>query len=251
MALDVTQLAHRFHAADFYAADLVGHEELLEGEPFDNLVVPDFNLDTPVLGAAGLGQVACHGIRVTRPGIGNRLCRQCEGGLEMFGNLACPLSRETSVVAVNCREPWRERLAVCMADQVQADIQAIIHACKDGTKRGHRIGRDLCHTGLEVNRRYEVAELDGLESVGQRFARLERVAPFSGDTTRILDPLLIIDFDGQVALDGFADRRLFNTRRGCRRNQAGCGEQSQPATFVASVHRLTLAGIAGGPPSRQ
>ena len=64
---DVAQLAHRFHATDLDALDLVRHQEFLERDTITDLVVPDLHLDAAIQRAPFCCQVGRDGIRVAGP----------------------------------------------------------------------------------------------------------------------------------------------------------------------------------------
>ena len=49
----------------------------------------------------------------------------------MFGDLPCTFARQAGVVAVDFFEPWPQRTVIGMPDEVQADVEPILHALED------------------------------------------------------------------------------------------------------------------------
>ena len=80
----------------------------------------------------------------------------------MLCHLAGAFAREPFVVTVDRLEARRQRLVVCVADQVQADVDPVFHALEYSGQLLDRVGWNLCHTRLELNRRDEIAQFDGL-----------------------------------------------------------------------------------------
>ena len=67
MSIDIAQLAHGLHAADLDALDFVRHQYFLERDTFGDLVIPDFDFDSPVQAATCFGQVGRHRLCIAGP----------------------------------------------------------------------------------------------------------------------------------------------------------------------------------------
>ena len=89
---DVTQLADRFHAADFHLLDLVRHEEFFQRDALDDFVIPNFDFYAPVKGPPLRVQVRCKRPCIARPLKRDGLRRQRERCLEVFRDLAGPFA---------------------------------------------------------------------------------------------------------------------------------------------------------------
>ncbi len=216
--LDIAQLADRLHAAHFHLLDLVRHEDLLERHFLGDFVVPDLDLDTPVERPALLGEVRGDRLRVAGPLVRDRLGRQRQRRLEVLGDLARSFARQARVVAVDLGEPRRQRPVVRVPDQMQPDVEPVLHAIENlGQRRDGRI-RDVRNARFEPDRRHEIRQLDRLERVLERLAQLDRVAEFFIDAVRVLDPLGYGAVQRQVPLDRLAHRHLVGIlRMRCRR----------------------------------
>ena len=131
MAFDVTQLTHRFHTADFDGLDFVFDQYLFQGRFLTHLVVPDLNLDAAILCAPGSGIVRCGRLCITLPRVGDAFGGKRKRCLHVLGNLACALTRQTHVIAVDLNEPWRQSLVIGVANQVQAQVHAVAHTLEN------------------------------------------------------------------------------------------------------------------------
>ena len=157
MAFHVTELTNRLHAADFNLLDFVRNQEFLQRHAFANLVVPDLHCDAPVQCPAFFSQVSGHRLGIAFPGIGHRFRWQREDCLEMLGDLAGALPRETRIIAVYGLQRRRQRSIVRMTDQVQTHIYPILHSIENIAERLDSRCRYVCDTGFELNRWHQVA----------------------------------------------------------------------------------------------
>ncbi len=107
----------------------------------------------------------------------------------MLGDLPGAFARQAEIIAVDRDQPWRQRLVIGVPDQVQAHVEAVLHALEDVCERGDRGRRNIGDTGLEANRLNEVRKFDGFERVRECLADLQRVADVGSDTIGILHPL--------------------------------------------------------------
>ena len=83
------------------------------------------------MSAPFLGQVGCERLRVAGPGERDRLRRQSELELEVLGDLPGAFTREPGVVAIDRLESRTQWPVVGMADEVQAHVDAILHAVEN------------------------------------------------------------------------------------------------------------------------
>ena len=218
--VDIAKLTNRFHATDFDSLDFVWHEEFLERHTFGDLVIPDLYFDAPVQRAACLIQVGRDRLHVAGPVVGNRFRRQRERSLKMLRNLTGAFARQALVISVNLFEPIRERLIVCMADQVQAHVDAIAHTLEYFGQRLHGFIRNFGNAGLEVNRRHEVTEFDGLEIVRDNLPLIDAVTFLAGYALGILHPLRERHIIRQVPFHGITQCRLVDAcGMHCQRQQ--------------------------------
>ena len=102
-----------------------------------------------------------------------------------------------------------------MTYQVQAHVDAILHASEYVAERFDSGLRDLRDAGFEVDWRHKSAELDGLECVLERLARFERVALFRFGIVRVLYPFHKRPVVRHVPFDGLTHRRFVNLRGVC------------------------------------
>ena len=251
MTFHIAQLANRLHAADLDALDLLRHEEFLERDLFGDLVVPDLDLDAAVQRAACLGLVARNRVGIAGPFIRDSLGRQRQRGLEVLGHLAGALARQPGVVAVDFDEPRRQRSAVGMADEVQAHVEAVLHAFENLGQRLDRRVRDVGNARFEADRRYEVGELDRFDLVLERLAQLDAIALDRVDAIGVLDPLRDAAVERQVTLGRLADFGLVDVLGHDGRGGQHEAEQQQALQFPEGVHSSTSRGSSGGPPRRQ
>ena len=107
----------------------------------------------------------------------------------MFRYLTRALARQSGIIPVNRFELRRQWLVVRVADEVQADVEPVLHAIEDIAERCNRLGGNPGNARFEAYRRNEIAELDGLQSIGERLAGLYRVTKFCIDALRVLNPL--------------------------------------------------------------
>ncbi len=248
VAVDIAQLAHRFHAADLDRLYLVLDQHFLERRLLANLVIPDLDLHAAIERAALFVRVGRGGLGVALPRIGHALGRQRERRLHVLGDLARAFARQAHVVAVDFHEPRRQPLAVGVADEVQAQVHAIAHARENLAERLDRRLGNLGHAGLEVDRRHEPGQLDRFETVLEALAQLDRIAEFGVDALGILYPLHERLIERQVTLDGLAHRLFINVRGDdCERQQ----HEESGDQLAEGAHWSPPFGVFTGPPRRQ
>jgi hypothetical protein len=173
-----------------------------------DLVVPDLDLDAPILRAAGLGLVRRNGLLIAGPLVRDGLGGKRERALQQLGDLACAFARQTFVVAEHGRQRWRQRLRIGMAHEVQPHVAPVAHPVEDSAQLENGLVRNLRDTDFEPDRRHEVRELDGFRLLGRDFTHLEPIAGRRVHEIRVVDPLRERAVARQVALDGLAARRL-------------------------------------------
>ena len=149
----------------------------------------------------------------------------------MLGDLAGALARQAGIVAVDRLQAWRQRSAVGMPDQVQANVDTVLHALQDFAQLHYRRRRDLSHAGLEVNRRHQAGELDRFERVLECFASFDRVALFGGGIFGILDPDHEGIIAGKMAFDRLTHFGLVDFRGMAR----GYGQGGATQQYVAKL----------------
>ena len=101
MTFDIAQFADRFHSANFYAFDLVRHQELLQCNAVFDLVVPDLNLDPSIERHPRLGGIRSDRFAVTGPFVGYCFRRQRKGRLNVLCHLTGAFPGQSSVVTVD------------------------------------------------------------------------------------------------------------------------------------------------------
>ena len=171
----------------------------------------------------------------------------------MLGYLPRAFPRQSGVVAVNGFEPWRQRLVIRMSNQVQTDIEAVVHALENVGQLCNRRVRNVGDARLEMHRRHKVGQFDRFQRVDCFLAQLDGIAQLFGDTFRVLHPLTDRLVQRQVTFDHRAKRHLviagesYRRQRECQRNCQRCGQ----AKFGHGAHSRTPLGRFGGPPRRQ
>ena len=138
-----------------------------------------------------------------------------------------------------------------MPDQVQAYVDAVLHAREDGTQRLDRGFRDLRDTGLETDIRHEARKLHRLQRILHGLARLDRVTDLGVHVRRMLRPALILGVRRQVPLHRLAQRRLVDVGCPGRLRRENQSSQQQVAKSHQGVHCPASLACSGGPPSRQ
>src|SRR5262249_11506371 len=151
------------HPADLDALDVIGNDDLFVLEGVPNLVVPDLHLDATVERPALFVQIRGDRLRVAGPLVGDAFGRQPERRLEVLGDFAGTLPGESRIVPEDADQRVGERLRVRVPDEMEANVLAGPHAVEDLGERVDVAGRNLRHTRLEVDRRDDVLQLDGLE----------------------------------------------------------------------------------------
>ena len=126
----------------------------------------------------------------------------------MLGHLACALPRQSGVVAVDLLQPRRQWPIVGVPDQVQAHVDAVLHATENVGERFDGIARDLRYARLEVDRGHEAAELDGLERVLERLAGPDGIAQLGVELVGVLHPSSQWNIVGEMPFDCLADRHF-------------------------------------------
>ena len=155
VALQVAHLADRLDAADLDLLEVRGDEHLLLAQAFPRLVVPDLDLDAPIERPAIGGRVAGDRPRVAGPFERYRLRRQPERELEELGHLAGALARQPRIVAIDLREPLRQRLRVGVTHEMHAHVPAVAHAVEYLAEALDVAARNVRHAGLEAYRRHD------------------------------------------------------------------------------------------------
>jgi hypothetical protein len=195
--------------------------------------------------------------RVARPLVGDRLRRQAQRDLEELRHLAGALARQAGVVAVDPRERLGQRLGVGVADQVEADVAPVPHAFEHGAQPLDVVGWNLGDAGFEADRRYHVAELDGLELLGDDLAGFDPVAGLGAEAVRILGPLPEVQVARQVALYGGAALRLGELElqpglgRGRRTSQDESEREDACLHFAHLPRARVETACSAGAPRRQ
>ena len=229
VALHVAQLADRLDAADLHPLELIGHHPLLERHRILELVVPDLHLDPAVERPAGRGGVRGDRLRVPRPLVDDGIRCQAERALEVLGHLAGPGLGQARVVAIDLLKPRRERSVVRMAHQVQAHVVTVTHLVEHGAQLGDGVGRDVRHSGLEVDGLDHVGELDRIGRDGLHFHQPDLVAAERLEPLRLERPALHRLLARQMPLGGLVDRRLADVGRSpvLRAARPGCTHPGQ------------------------
>ena len=138
-----------------------------------------------------------------------------------------------------------------MANQVQANIQAIAHAVEHGLQRVDRRRRNLCNTRFEKDRRHDARELDRLEMLDFGLTQLDLIAGIFIDARRILHPLHQRRVRRQVSLDGLENLAALGAVGVRSHRHDGRDDQHQFAEGLRHHHSFLTLGVSGGPPSRQ
>ncbi len=184
VTLQVAQLADRLDTADLDLLEVLGDEHLLLAQAFLRLVVPDLDLDAAIERPAIGGCVAGDRPRVAGPFERNGVRRQPERELEELGHLARALTRQARIVAIDLREPLRQRLRVGVTDEMHPHVPAVPHAVEDLAQPLDIAARNVGHAGFEAYRRHDARELDGFDLLADDLLRLEPVAGFAFEHRR-------------------------------------------------------------------